>query len=151
MKIIRSLLLIVLTTLNQILNSFFGWTPPECIKCWWHNGTDMSFNYGNLKVLRRRVVSSRNSNVQIVETDNGQPISFHPTRTPRTKKCKIKLYFFANFKFIRMKTWTVLIAATTANRRFFEKFLDKFNKNSVKAKAVESLCYIKMRVRPWKL
>ena len=96
LKIIRSLLLIVLTTLNQILNSFFGWTPPECIKCWWHNGTDMSLNYGNLKVLRRRVVSSRNSNVQIVETDNGQPISFHPTRTPRTKKCKIKLYFFAN-------------------------------------------------------
>ena len=37
-----------------------------------------------------------------------------------------------------MKTWTVLIAATTANRRFFEKFLDKFNKNSVKANACES-------------
>ena len=37
-----------------------------------------------------------------------------------------------------MKTWTVLVAATTANRRFFEKFLDKFNKNSVKANAIVS-------------
>ena len=93
LKIIRSLLLIALTTLNQILNSFFGWTLPECIKCWWHNGTDMSLNYGNLKVLRRRVVSSRNSNVQIVETDNGQPFPFTQRELRGQRNVKLNFIF----------------------------------------------------------